>query len=146
MQIARAAYWRVLISETLESFRVKNAVVIVHITEKLSGEYACLTASSNMLQFLREELTNLPKMVRSAFCLPSRPPAKGCPARLRACVGVVKPCTRGVFVGMCMNAPAFLAGAITLVQVHLDRREVCGESEGYARCRRCTVPRCRLLF
>jgi len=70
VQIARAAYWRVLISETLESFRVKNAVVIVHITEKLSGEYACLTVSSNMLQFLREELTNLSKMVRSAFCLP----------------------------------------------------------------------------
>ena len=70
MQIARAAYWRVLISETLESFRVKNAVVIVHITEKLSGEYACLTASSNMLLFLREELTSLPKMARTAFCLP----------------------------------------------------------------------------
>ena len=115
MQIARAAYWRVLISETLESFRVKNAVVIVHITEKLSGEYACLTASSNMLLFLREELTSLPKMARTAFCLPSRPPAKGCPARLRACVGVVKPCTRGVFVGMCMNAP-FRADA-TLVMV-----------------------------
>jgi len=114
-----AAYWRVLISETLESFRVKNAVVIVHITEKLSGEYACLTASSNMLLFLREELTNLPKMVRTAFGLPSRPPAKGCPARLRACVGVVKPCTRDVFVGMIMNAP-FLAGA-TLLIVHLDR-------------------------
>jgi len=32
VQIARAAYWRVLISETLESFRVKNAVVSVHIT------------------------------------------------------------------------------------------------------------------
>jgi len=48
VQIARSAYWRVLISETLESFRVKNAVVIVHITEKLSGEYACLTASSNL--------------------------------------------------------------------------------------------------
>jgi len=55
-----------------------------------------------MLLFLREELTNLPKMVRTAFGLPSRPPAKGCPARLRACVGVVKPCTRGGFVGMCM--------------------------------------------
>ena len=40
-------------------------------------------------------------------------------------------------VGMCMNAP-FLAGA-TLVIVHLDRREVGGESEGYARCRRCRV-------
>ena len=65
----------------------KNAVVIVHITEKISGEYACLTASSNMLLFLREELTNLLKMVRTAFGLPSRPPAKGCPARLRACVG-----------------------------------------------------------
>jgi len=90
-----------------------------------------------MLSFLREELTSLPKMVRTAFCLPSRPPAKGCPARLRACVGVVKPCTRGVFVGMCMNAP-FLAGA-TLLIVHLDRREVGGESEGYARCRRCRV-------
>jgi len=77
VQIARAAYWRVLISETLESFRVKNAVVIVHITEKLSGEYACLTASSNMLLFLREELTNLPKMVRTAFCLPIRHQPKG---------------------------------------------------------------------
>jgi len=32
VQIARAAYWRVLISETLESFRIKNAVVSVHIT------------------------------------------------------------------------------------------------------------------
>jgi len=64
----------------------------------------------------------MPKMARTAFCLPSRPPAKGCPARLRACVGEVKPCTRGVFVGMCMNAP-FLAGA-TLVIVHLDRQEV----------------------
>jgi len=32
-----------------------------------------------MLKFLREELTSLPKMVRTAFCLPSRPPAKGCP-------------------------------------------------------------------
>ena len=79
----------------------------------------------------------MPKMARTPFCLPSRPPAKGCPARLRACVGVVKPCTRGVVVGMCMNAP-FLAGA-TLVIVHLDRREVGGESEGYARCRRCRV-------
>jgi len=80
----------------------------------------------------------MPKMARTAFCLPnSRPPAKGCPARLRACVGVVKPCTRGVLVGMCMNAP-FLAGA-TLVIVHLDRREVGGEKEGYARCRRCRV-------
>ena len=48
----------------------KNEVVIVHITEKISGEYACLTASSNMLLFLREELTNLPKMVRTAFGLP----------------------------------------------------------------------------
>ena len=141
MQIARSAYWRVLISEPLESFRVKNAVVIVHITEKLSGEYACLTASSNMLLFLREELTNLPKMVRTAFGLPSRPPAKGCPARLRACVGVVKPCTRDVFVGMIMNAP-FLAGATLLIIVHLDRREVGGESEGYARCRRCRVASC----
>ena len=92
----------------------KNAVVIVHITEKISGEYACLTASSNMLSFLREELTSLPKMVRTAFCLPSRPPAKGCPARLRTCVGVVKPCTRGVFVGMCMNAP-FWAGATLVI-------------------------------
>ena len=130
---------RVLISETLESFRVKNAVVIVHITEKLSGEYACLTASSNMLLFLREELTNLPKMVRTAFCLPSRPPAKGCPARLRAaCVGVVKPCTRGVFMGMCMLDAPFWAVA-TLVMVHLDRREVGGEPESYARCRWCRV-------
>ena len=101
MQIARAAYWRVLISETLESFRVKNAVVIVHITEKLSGEYACLTASSNMLLFLREELTSLPKMARTAFCLPSRPPAKGCPARLRACVEVVKPCAHEAFSWVC---------------------------------------------
>jgi len=131
------AYWPVLVLETLESFRVKMAAASMHITEKISGEYACLTASSNMLLFLREELTNLPKMVRTAFGLPSRPPAKGCPARLRACVGVVKPCTRDVFVGMCMNAP-FLAGA-TLLIVHLDRREVGGESEGYARCRRCRV-------
>jgi len=90
-----------------------------------------------MLQFLREELTNLPKMVRSAFCLPGLLPAKGCPARLRARVGVVKPCTRDVFVGMCINAP-FLARA-TLLIVHLDRREVGGDSEGYARCRRCRV-------
>ena len=79
-----------------------------------------------MLVFLREELTSLPKMVRTAFCLPSRPPAKGCPARLRACVGVVTPCTRGVSVGMCMDAP-FGAGA-TPVMVHLDRREVGGET------------------
>jgi len=79
----------------------------------------------------------MPKMARTPFCLPSRPPAKGCPARLRACVGVVKPCTRGVCVGMCINAP-FLAGA-TLLIVHLDRREVGGDSEGYARCRRCRV-------
>ena len=140
VQIARSAHWRVLVLETLESFRVKMAAASMHITEKMSGEYACLTASSNMLLFLREELTNLPKMARTAFCLPSRPPAKGCPARLRACVGVVKPCTRGVFVGMCMNAP-FWAGA-TLVIVHLDRREVGGESEGYARCRRCRVASC----
>ena len=46
---------------------------------------------------------------------PIRAPAKGRPARLRACVGVVEPCTRGVFVGMCMNAP-FRADA-TLVMV-----------------------------
>ena len=68
---------------------------------------------------------SLPKMVRTAFSVLlaySRPPAKVCPARLWAGVGVVKPCTRGVFVGMCMNAP-FWAGA-TLVMVHLDRREV----------------------
>ena len=54
-------------------------------------------------------------------------------------VGVlVKPCcTRGVSVGMCMDAP-FGAGA-TLVMVHLDRREVGGEPESYARCRRCRV-------
>ena len=84
-----------------------------------------------MLSFLREELTSQPNMVRTAFCLPNRPPAKGCPARLRACVGVVKPCTRGVFVGVCMNAP-FWAGA-TLFIVHLDRREVGGELEGYTR-------------
>ena len=43
-------------------------------------------------------------------------------------------------MGMCMKAP-FLAGA-TLVIVHLDRREVGGESEGYARCRRCRVASC----
>jgi len=49
-----------------------------------------------MRMFSREELTSMPKMARTAFCLPSRPPAKGCPVRLRACVGVVKPCTRGV--------------------------------------------------
>jgi len=55
-----------------------------------------------MRMFSREELTSMPKMARTAFCLPSRPPAKGCPARLRACVGVGKPCTRGVFVGMCI--------------------------------------------
>ena len=79
----------------------------------------------------------MPKMARTAFCLPSRPPAKGCPARLRACVGVVKPYTRGVFVGMCMDA-LFWAGA-TLVMVYLDRREVGGEPESYARCRRCRV-------
>ena len=77
MQIARAAYSRVLISETLESFRIKNAVVSVHITWRLSGEYACLTASSNMLLFLREELTSLPKMVRTAFCSPFDPQPKG---------------------------------------------------------------------
>jgi len=50
-----------------------------------------------MLMFLREELTSLPKVARTAFCLPSRPPAKGCPARLRACVGVVKPCAHEAF-------------------------------------------------
>jgi len=50
-----------------------------------------------MRMFSREELTSMPKMARTPFCLPiSRPPAKGCPARLRACVGVVKPCTWGV--------------------------------------------------
>ena len=32
VQIARSAYWRVLDLETLESFRVKNAVVSLHIT------------------------------------------------------------------------------------------------------------------
>ena len=138
MQIARSAHWRVLVLETLESFRVKMAAASMHIVSKLSNEYVCLTASSNMRMLSREELTSMPKMLaRTPFCLPSRPPAKGCPARLRACVGVVKPCTRGMLVGMCMNAP-FLAGA-TLVIVHLDRREVGGESEGYARCRRCRV-------
>ena len=137
MQIARSAHWRVLVLETLESFRAKMAAASMHIVSKLSKEYVCQTASSNMRMLSREELTSMPKMARTPFCLPSRPPAKGCPARLRACVGVVKPCTRGVFVGMCMNAP-FLAGA-TLVIVHLDRREVGGESEGYARCRRCRV-------
>ena len=101
MQIARSAYWRVLDLQTLESFRVKSAVVSVHITQRLSGEYACLTASSNMLLFLREELTSLPKMARPAFCLPSRPPAKGCPARLRACVGVVKPCAHEAVSWVC---------------------------------------------
>jgi len=79
-----------------------------------------------------------PRWLARRFACLSRPPAaQGCPTRLRACVGVVKPCTRGVLVGMCMNAP-FLAGA-TLVIVHLARREVGGESEGYARCRRCRV-------
>ena len=50
----------------------KNAAVSMHIIQRLSiSEYVCLTASSNMLVLLREELTNsLPKMVRSAFCLP----------------------------------------------------------------------------
>ena len=36
---------------------------------RLSSEYACLTASFSMLMFLREELTILPKMVRTAFLL-----------------------------------------------------------------------------
>ena len=53
------------------------AAVSMQIIQRLSSEYACMTASSNMLMFLREELTSLPKMVRTAFCLPSRPPAKG---------------------------------------------------------------------
>jgi len=87
---------------------------------------------------LREELTSLPKwFARRAVCLPSRPPPKGRPASLRACVGVVKPWIRGVSVCMCMDAP-FGAGA-TLAMVHLDRREVGGEPESYARCRRCRV-------
>ena len=64
-----------------------------HRLKTVYNEYVCLTASSNMRMFSREELTSMPKMARTAFCLPSRPPAKGCPARLRACVGVVKPCT-----------------------------------------------------
>ena len=38
---------------------------------------------------------------------------------------------------MRIDAP-FGAGA-TLVMVHLDRREVGGEPESYARCRRCRV-------
>jgi len=40
-------------------------------------------------------------------------------------------------VGMCMDAP-FGAGA-TLFMVHLDRREVGGETDSYARIRRCRV-------
>ena len=82
----------------------------------------------------------MPKMARTPFCLPIvDPQPKGALHAFGRMwnVGVVKPCTRGVCVGMCMNAP-FLAGA-TLVIVHLDRREVGGESEGYARCRRCRV-------
>ena len=69
----------------------------------------------------------------------SQPPANGCPARLRACVGVVEPCTRGVSVGIrCMlNAP--LGAGATLVMVHLDRLEDGGEPESYARC----LLRCR---
>ena len=71
MQIARSAYcWRVLVLETLESFRVKMAAASMHIVQILSNEYACLTATSNMRMFLREELTSLPKMARTAFCLP----------------------------------------------------------------------------
>jgi len=32
VQIARSAFWRVLDFQTLETFRVKNAAVSVHIT------------------------------------------------------------------------------------------------------------------
>jgi len=42
-----------------------------------------------MRMFSREELTSMPKMARTPFCLASQPAAKGCPARLRAGVGVV---------------------------------------------------------
>jgi len=44
-------------------------------------------ASSNMLLFLREELTSLPKMVRTAFCLPSRSPAQRVPCTLSGVCG-----------------------------------------------------------
>ena len=46
-------------------------------------------------------------------------------------------------MGMCMKAP-FLAGA-TLVIVHLDRREVGGDSEVRGLRALSTVPRCRHL-
>jgi len=66
---ARLAYWRVLVLETLESFRVQMAAASMLTIYRLSSDYACLTASSNMLVFLREELARLPKMVRTAFLL-----------------------------------------------------------------------------
>ena len=69
MLIARSAYWPVLVLETLESFRVKMAAASMHIVQILSNEYVCLTASSNMLMFLSEELTSMPKMARTAFLL-----------------------------------------------------------------------------
>ena len=69
MQIARSAHWRVLVLETLESFRVQMAAASMLTIYRLSSEYACLTASSNTLVFLREELARLPKMVRTAFLL-----------------------------------------------------------------------------
>jgi len=69
VQIALSAYWRVLVLEPLESFRVQMAAVSMHMIQRLSSEYACLTASFSMLMFLREELTILPKMVRTAFLL-----------------------------------------------------------------------------
>ena len=92
----------------MESFRVKNGgcEYVHHLLETVYNEYACLTASSNMLIFLREELTSLPKWFARRFCLPN-----------------------SISVGMCTNAP-FGAGA-TLDIVHLDRREVGGEPESY---------------
>ena len=74
-----------------------------------------------------------PRCFAAAFiCLRSRPPGKGCPERLRACVGVVKPCTRDVSMGMCMNAPLGVGATLVVMaygaHFHLHYRSTRGRS------------------
>jgi len=95
-----------------------------------------------MLMFLREELTTHESAqdgshgARRFACL-GDPHSQRVPCTPSGVCGSGQTMHTRRFRGYCMDAP-FWAGE-TLVMVHLDRREGGGESEGYARCRRCRV-------
>jgi len=93
-----------------------------------------------MLSFLREELTSLPKKVRSSHgvLLAYSTPSQRVPCTPSGVCGSGQTMHTRRFRGY-VHERAILGRCNTRHCAHLDRREVGGESEGYARCRRCRV-------